>query len=45
MCPTNDDKDAVAIRYKKKNNKINEKSGVNFEPEKYEAALNIIGTI
>jgi len=42
MCPTNDDKDAVAIRYKKKNNKINEKSAVNFEPEKYEAALRSI---
>jgi len=42
MLPTNDDKDAVAVRYNKKKNKINEKSNVNFEPEKYEAALRII---
>lgn len=46
MCPTNDDKDAVAIRCKKNKNKTNEKSNVNFEPEKYEAALrNILGII
>ncbi|XP_060881432.1 protein ecdysoneless [Metopolophium dirhodum] len=42
MLPTNDDKDAVAVRYNKKKNKINEKSNVNFEPEKYEAALRSI---
>jgi len=42
MRPTNDDKDAVAIRYNKKKKKINEKSNVNFEPEKYEAALRSI---
>lgn len=42
MHPTNDDKDAVAVRYKKNKNKINEKSSVNFEPEKYEAALRSI---
>jgi len=42
MRPTNDDKDAVAIRYKKKK----KKSNVNFEPEKYEAALrSILGII
>jgi len=46
MRPTNDDKDAVAVRYKKNKNKTNEKSGVNFEPEKYEAALrSILGMV
>lgn len=46
MRPTNDDKDAVAIRYKKKKSKTNEKSTVHFEPEKYEAALrSILGMI
>jgi len=46
MRPTNDDKDAVNVRYNKKKKKINEKSGVNFEPEKYEAALrSILGII
>lgn len=46
MRPTNDDKDAVAIRCKKNKSKTNEKSNVNFEPEKYEAALrSILGTI
>ncbi|KAE9544558.1 hypothetical protein AGLY_000099 [Aphis glycines] len=39
MRPSNDDKDAVAVRYKKNKNK---KSSVNFEPEKYEAALRSI---
>jgi len=44
MCPTNDDKDAVAIRYQKK--KSNNKNIVNFEQEKYEAALrNILGKL
>jgi len=42
MRPTNDDNDAVAVRYNKKKNEINKKSGVNFEPEKYEAALRSI---
>lgn len=43
MRPSNDDKDAVAVRYKKSKNK---KSSVNFEPEKYEAALrSILGKI
>lgn len=43
MRPSNDDKDAVAVRYKKNKNK---KSSVNFEPEKYEAALrSILGII
>lgn len=42
MRPTSDDKDVVAIRYKKKKDKSNEKSSVNFEPEKYEAALRSI---
>jgi len=42
MRPTNDDKESVAIRYKKKK----KKSNVNFEPEKYEAALrSILGMI
>lgn len=46
MLPSNDDKDAVAVRYKKNKNKINKKSSVNFEPEKYEAALkSILGII
>lgn len=46
MRPTNDDKDAVAVRYKKNKNKINEKGSVNFEPEKYEAALrSILGMV
>lgn len=46
MRPTNDDKDAVAVRYKKNKNIKNEKSGVNFEPEKYEAALkSILGMV
>lgn len=46
MRPTNDDKDAVAIRYNKNKNKINEKSNMNFEPEKYEAALrSILGMV
>lgn len=44
MCPTNDDKISVSSRYKK--NKTNSKKNVNFEPEKYEAALrNILGVI
>lgn len=42
MCPTNDDKEAVAVRHKKKKSKNNERSSVNFEPEKYEAALRSI---
>lgn len=42
MRPTNDDKDAVAIRYKKKKKKIIKKCNVHFEPEKYEAALRSI---
>lgn len=46
MRPSNDDKDAVAIRYKKKKAKSNDKTNVNFEPEKYEAALrSILGII
>ncbi|XP_025409951.1 protein ecdysoneless isoform X2 [Sipha flava] len=42
MCPTNDDKDAVSTRYKKKKSKSIEKNNINFEPEKYEAALRSI---
>lgn len=42
MRPTNDDNNAVAVRYKKNKSKSNEKSNVNFEPEKYEAALRSI---
>lgn len=46
MCPTNDDQEAVAVRYKKKKSKNIDRSSVNFEPEKYEAALqNILGMI
>lgn len=46
MKPTSDDKNAVATRYKKNKNKTTEKSSVNFEPEKYEAALrSILGII
>lgn len=46
MRPTNDDKDAVAVRYNKKKSKSTEKSNVNFEPEKYEAALrSILGMV
>lgn len=46
MCPTNDDKESVSVRYKKKKSKNNERSSVNFEPEKYEAALrSILGMI
>ncbi|XP_050532620.1 protein ecdysoneless [Daktulosphaira vitifoliae] len=39
MCPTNDDKFSVSSRYKKKKTKTISKNNVNFEPEKYEAAL------
>lgn len=43
MRPTSDDNNSVSVRYGKKK-KSNEKSSVNFEPEKYEAALrNILG--
>lgn len=43
MRPTSDDNDAVSVRFEKKK-KSNEKANVNFEPEKYEAALrNILG--
>lgn len=42
MRPTDDDKEAT--RYKAKKTKTNNQNGVNYEPEKYEAALrNIIG--
>lgn len=46
MLPTNDDKEIVATKYKEKKSISKNKSGVNYEPEKYEAALrNIIGMI
>lgn len=46
MRPTTDDKDAVSTRYKTNKNKTTKNTNVNFEPEKYEAALrSILGII
>lgn len=46
MRPSNDDENAVATRSKKRKSKSNDKSNVNFEPEKYEAALrSILGKV